>query len=125
MIYYDRKSYEEHRDAIVKFLKLFYIGLMAIALTGCYNAAMMRVSGEARDTCQNDSDCAQEYMCVKNISAASALGECVHMDDYDPWANRRLEDIIKLENKNKESINDRPEAENPDSQWWKTPKKEE
>jgi len=66
-------------------------------------------------------------MCVRNISANSTLGECVHTDNYDPWANRQLEDIIKLENKDKleeEAPIDRPEAENPDSQWWLPPKKE-
>ena len=126
MIYYDKKSYEEHRDAIVKFLKLFHIGLIVVALTGCYNAAMMRVSGEARDTCQADSDCPADYMCVRNISPDSVLGECVHMDNYDPWANRRLENIIKLENKPKEKSNDDiPEAENPDSRWWFPPAKDE
>lgn len=77
---------------------------------------MMRVSGEARDTCQNDSDCATDYTCVRNISAVSTLGECVHLDNYDPWANRQLEDIIKLKNKK-----DVPEAENPDSKWWRPP----
>ena len=74
--------------------------LLALTTLGCYNAAMMRVSGEARDTCQSDSDCHADYMCVRNISPDSTLGECIHMDNYDPWANRRLENIIKLKNKN-------------------------
>ena len=103
------------------------IAITLLVTTACYNAAMMRVSGESRDTCQHDSDCPTDYMCVKNISAASALGECIHTDNYDPWANRQLEDIIKLENKDKleeEAPIDRPEAENPDSQWWLPPKKE-
>ena len=117
MLVYDRKLYEEHRDAILKLFKWLNIGLLIFALTGCYNAAMMRVSGESRDTCQNDSDCAADYMCVRNVSPDSTLGECVHTDNYDPWANRRLEDIIKLKNK-KKLQNDpanQPEAENPDS----------
>ncbi len=95
----------------LSFLKLLKIGLVAIALTGCYNSAMMRVSGEARDTCQSDSDCHADYFCVKNISPNSTLGECVSNDNYDPWANRRLEDIIKLKNKTKES----PKAIDPDT----------
>jgi hypothetical protein len=104
MLYYDRKSYEQHRDTILKLIKPIkygLIGLIAISAIACYNAAMMRVSGESRDTCQNDSDCAEEYMCVRNVSADSTLGECVHQDDYDPWANRRLDDIIKLKDKKK------------------------
>jgi len=101
MIHYDRKSYEKHRDTIIKLLKYFYIGILALALAGCYNAAMMRVTGEARDTCQSDSDCAADYMCVRNISVDSTLGECVSIDAYDPWANRQLEDIIKLKNQKK------------------------
>ncbi len=105
MIHYDRKSYEERKNIILKFLKLLQIGLLTIALTGCYNAAMMRVSGEARDTCQNDSDCAADYFCVRNISPNSTLGECVSDDNYDPWANRQLEDIIKLKNKTREKHN--------------------
>jgi hypothetical protein len=107
--------------------KIKLIAIIALlATTACYNAAMMRVSGEARDTCQADSDCPADYMCVRNISADSTLGECVSQDDYDPWANRQLEDIIKLENKKKleeEAPIDRPEAENPDSKWWLLPKK--
>jgi len=75
MVYHDRKSYEERRDAILKFLKLLKIGLVAIALTGCYNSAMMRVSGEARDTCQSDSDCHADYFCVKILVPTV------------PWAN--------------------------------------
>ena len=105
MIYYDRKSYEEHRDAIVKLLKLFHIGIMILALTGCYNAAMMRATGESRQTCQSESDCPADYTCVFNISQDSVLGECVDQNDYDPWANRQLEDIIKLKNKTKEKHN--------------------
>lgn len=102
MIHYDRKSYKKHRDTIIKLLKPIKFGLLtliAISAIACYNTAMMRVSGEARDTCQNDSDCSADYMCVRNISADSTLGECVHNDNYDPWANRQLEDIIKLKNK--------------------------
>ena len=123
MLYYDKKAYEKHRNTVLRLLKLFQVGVLILALTGCYNAAMMRVSGEARDTCQADSDCSGDYMCVRNISADSTLGECVHMDDYDPWANRRLENIIKLENKNilKE---DEPEVLNPDSRWWLEPEKD-
>ena len=86
------------------YLKLLQIALVLAIMTGCYNAAMMRVSGESRDTCQNDSDCAADYYCVRNISADSTLGECVYQDSNDPWANRRLEDIIKLKNKKKERI---------------------
>ena len=130
MLYYDRKSYEKHRDTIVKLLrpiKFGLVGLIALSAIACYNAAMMRVSGEARDTCQSDSDCGADYMCVRNISADSTLGECVHADNYDPWANRRLEDIIKLKNKKKlqnDSTN-RPEAKNPDSRWWIPPTKKD
>ena len=102
MLIYDRKTYTEVRDSILKLLKVFNIGLLILVLTSCYNAAMMRVSGEARDTCQNDSDCAADYFCVRNISPNSTLGECVSNDNYDPWANRQLEDIIKLKNKTKE-----------------------
>ena len=123
MVHHDRKSYEEYRDIILKLLKQLHIGLLVVALAGCYNAAMMRVSGEARDTCQADSDCASDYMCVRNISADSTLGECVHSNNYDPWANRRLEDLIKLENKNKLE-EDEPAALNPDSRWWIAPEKD-
>ena len=106
--------------------KTILLLLVALTTLGCYNAAMMRVSGEARDTCQSDSDCPADYMCVRNISANSTLGECVHQDNYDPWANRQLEDIIKLKDKKKleqESLKDEPEANNPDSRWWLPPKK--
>ena len=65
---HDRKSYEERRDAILKLLKMFVIGLVIAALSGCYNAAMMRVSGEARQTCQSESNCPETYTCVFNIS---------------------------------------------------------
>ena len=89
------------------YLKLFPIGLIIFALTGCYNAAMMRVSGQARDTCQSDSDCPPDYMCVRNISPNSTLGECVSVNNYDPWANRQLEDIIKLKDKKKEKVKEK------------------
>ena len=102
MIHHDRKSYEEYRDIIVKLLKIMYISIMVLALSGCYNAAMMRVSGESREPCQADSDCPADYMCVFNTSPNSVLGECVSQNNYDPWANRRLEDFIKLKNKKKE-----------------------
>jgi len=102
MIYHDRRSYEEYRDTILKLLKQLHIGLVVVALTGCYNSAMMRVTGEARDTCQHDSDCPPDYMCVYNISPNSTLGECVNQNNYDPWANRKLEDFIKLKNKKKD-----------------------
>jgi hypothetical protein len=104
MIYHDRKSYEEYRDTILKLLrpiKIGLIGFIALGAIGCYNTAMMRVSGETRGACQADSDCGPDYMCVRNISASSTLGECIHNDNYDPWANRQLEDIIKLKNKKK------------------------
>ena len=108
MIYHDRKSYEEYRDIILKLLRPIKIGLIGFITLGtisCYNAAMMRVSDEARDTCQAESDCPDDYICVFNISQDSVLGECVHQNAYDPWANRRLEDIIKLKNKHKEKEN--------------------
>jgi len=89
-------------------IKLIII-MVLLATTACYNAAMMRASGEARDTCQSDSDCPADYMCVKNVSADSTLGECVSQDDYDPWANRQLEDIIKL--KNKKKVKETPETQ--------------
>ena len=101
MIYHDRKSYEECRDTVLKLLKLLYVALIVIALTGCYNAAMMRASGESRQACQSDSDCPADFMCVFNISPNSALGECIEEGNYDPWANRQLEDFIKLKEKNK------------------------
>ena len=126
MIHYDRISYEKHRDTIVKLLKYLNVAIIAIAMTGCYNAAMMRVSGEARDTCQSDSDCSADYACVFNISADSALGECVHRDNYDPWANRQLEDFIRLKNKEKlQESENVPEANNPDSRWWHAPAKKD
>jgi len=112
MIHYDRKSYEEHRNTIIKFLKLFHIGILVLALTGCYNAAMMRASGESRQTCQSESDCPADYICVFNISQDSVLGECVDQDAYDPWANRRLEDIIRLKNKKKEEKQWKPIQQN-------------
>ena len=105
MIHHDRKSYEERKDAILKFLKLFHIGLVVVALTGSYNAAMMRATGESRQACQSDSDCPADHMCVFNISASSALGECVDDANYDPWKNRQLEDFIKLKEKNKKENN--------------------
>ncbi len=104
MLYYDKKAYEKHRNTVLRLLNIFQVGVLILALTGCYNAAMMRVSGEARDTCQSDSDCPADYFCVRNISPNSTLGECISDDNYDPWANRRLEDIIKLKNKKKERI---------------------
>jgi len=124
MIYHDKKSYEEYRDSILKFIKLIAIGLVVFALTGCYNSAMMRVTGESRTTCQSDSDCPGDFMCVFNISPNSTLGECVSQNSYDPWSNRRLEDFIKLKEKNKELNKDIPEAENPDSRWFMPPDKE-
>jgi hypothetical protein len=108
----------------MSYLKLIPIGLVVFALTGCYNAAMMRATGESRATCQSDSDCPEDFMCVFNISPNSALGECVSQNSYDPWANRRLEDFIKLKEKNKELNKDVPEAENPDSRWFTPPDKE-
>jgi len=121
MIYYDKKAYKKRRNTILKLLKLLQVCILVLALTGCYNAAMMRVSGEARDTCQSDSDCLPDYMCVKNISADSTLGECVSNDNYDPWANRQLEDIIKLKNKKKVKEEDPKEPpkttiDNPDAE---------
>jgi hypothetical protein len=83
-------------------LKLIPIGLMILALAGCYNAAMMRATDESRQACQSDSDCPADYMCVFNISTDSALGECVDNANYDPWANRQLEDFIKLKEKQKQ-----------------------
>ncbi len=115
MVYYDRKSYEEHRDIITKLLKPIkygLIGLLVLSAAACYNAAMMRVSGESRDACQSESDCPADYICVFNISQDSVLGECVHQDSYDPWANRRLENIIKLKNKKKEKEQWKPIQQN-------------
>ena len=108
----------------MSYLKLIPIGLIIFALTGCYNAAMMRATGESRQACQSDSDCPSDFMCVFNISPNSALGECVSQNNYDPWANRRLEDFIKLKEKNKKLNKDIPEAENPDSRWFMPPDKE-
>ena len=106
-------------------IKLIII-MVLLATTACYNAAMMRVSGETRDTCQSDSDCSADHMCVFNISADSALGECVHRDNYDPWANRQLEDFIRLKNKEKlQESEDEPEAYNPDSRWFHPPIKKD
>ena len=104
MIHYDKKSYEEYRDAIMKLLKLFQVGLVlavfiALTIAGCYNSAMMRATGESRQTCQADSDCPADQMCVFNVSASSALGECIDNSNYDPWKNRKLEDFIKLKEK--------------------------
>ena len=99
MIHYDRKSYEERKNAILKFLKIFQVGLVVIALTGCYNAAMMRTTGESRQACQSDSDCPADQMCVFNVSPSSTLGECVDNASYDPWKNRQLEDFNRIKNK--------------------------
>ncbi len=115
MIHHDKKSYEEYRDIILKLLKPIMIGitgLIALSAIACYNAAMMRASGEARDTCQSESDCSADYICVFNISQDSVLGECVHQDAYDPWANRRLENIIKLKNKKKDKDQWKPIQQN-------------
>ena len=112
MIYYDRKAYEGHKNTILKFLKYFHIGLVAIALTSCYNAAMMTATGESQQTCQADSDCPSDYICVFNISSDSVLGECVSHDKYDPWVNRKLEDFIKLKNKKKEKEQWKPIQQN-------------
>ena len=104
MIYHDRKSYEEYRDTILKLLKPIKIGLIGfivLGAVGCYNAAMMRATGESRQACQSESDCPKDYVCVFNISQDSVLGECVDQDAYDPWANRQLEDFIRLKNKKK------------------------
>ena len=105
MIYHDKKSYEEYRDAIVRLLKLFHIGLLVVALSGCYNAAMMRATGESRQTCQADSDCPADQMCVFNVSPSSTLGECIDDANYDPWKNRQLEDFIKLKEKKEKEKN--------------------
>ena len=86
----------------MSYLKLFHIGLLTIALTGCYNAAMMRTTGESRQACQSDSDCPADQMCVYNVSPSSTLGECVDNSSYDPWKNRQLEDFIKLKEKKEE-----------------------
>ena len=105
MIYHDRKSYEEYRDAILKLLKPIKVGLIGfivLGTVGCYNAAMMRVSGESRQACQSDSDCPADFMCVFNTTPNSVLGECVNQNNYDPWANRQLEDFIKLKEKQKQ-----------------------
>ncbi len=118
MIHYDKKSYEEHRDATLNILKLVQVGLamfalvvlVMIAMTGCYNAAMMRATGESKQTCQSDSDCPSDFMCVFNITPSSALGECVNQNNYDPWANRQLEDFIKLKERQKKE----------DKEKWKT-----
>ena len=99
MIYHDKESYEEYRDAIMKLLKLFHVGVVIVALSGCYNSAMMRATGESRQTCQHDSDCPADQMCVHNVSPNSALGECIDNASYDPWKNRKLEDFIKLKEK--------------------------
>jgi len=112
MLIYDRKTYTEVRDSILKLLKVFNIGLLILVLTGCYNAAMMRATGESRQTCQSESDCPNDYICVFNISQDSVLGECVEQDAYDPWANRRLEDFIKLKNKKKEEKQWKPIQQN-------------
>ena len=115
MIYHDRKSYEEYRDTIIKLLKPLTIcltGLIALSAIGCYNAAMMRATGESRQTCQSESDCPADYICVFNISQDSVLGECVDQDAYDPWANRRLEDIIRLKNKKKNKEKWKPIQQN-------------
>ena len=99
MIYYDRKAYERLRDTATKLLKFIGVSMFALALTGCYNAAMMRATGESRQTCQSDSDCPADYMCVFNISPSSTLGECVDDANYDPWRNRQLEDFNKIKDK--------------------------
>jgi hypothetical protein len=99
MLIYDRKTYTEVRDSILKLLKVFNIGLLILVLTGCYNAAMMRATGESRQACQADSDCPADQMCVFNISPSSALGECVDDANYDPWKNRQLEDFNKIKDK--------------------------
>ena len=93
-------------------MKSLLLVLTTVAIAGCYNAAMMRVSGETRDTCQSESDCRADHICVFNISQDSVLGECVHQDSYDPWANRRLEDFIKLKNKKKEKEQWKPIQQN-------------
>ncbi len=85
----------------MSYFKLIPIGLVAIALTSCYNSAMMRATGESRQACQADSDCPADQMCVFNISPSSTLGECVDNSNYDPWKNRQLEDFIKLKEKQK------------------------
>ena len=115
MLHYDRKSYEEYRDTIIKFLKPLTIGLtglIALSAIACYNAAMMRATGESRQACQSESDCPADYICVFNISKDSVLGECVHENAYDPWANRQLEDFIKLKNKKKEEEQWKPIQQN-------------
>ena len=92
-----KKENEDHyRDTILKLLKLASIVfLIILMMAGCYNSAMMRATGESRQTCQADSDCPADQMCVFNVSASSALGECIDDANYDPWKNRKLEDFIK------------------------------
>ena len=96
-----KKENEDHyRDTIIKLLKLAGIAfLIILMMAGCYNSAMMRATGESRQTCQADSDCPADQMCVFNVSASSALGECIDDANYDPWKNRKLEDFIKLKEK--------------------------
>lgn len=105
MIHYDRIAYEELKDTATKLIKLVaFVILIILMIAGCYNSAMMRATGESRKSCQADSDCNPDQMCVFNISPNSTLGECVDNTNYDPWKNRQLEDFNKLKNKdNKES----------------------
>jgi len=110
MFHYDRKAYESLRDTVLDFKRLIKFSTVSLSfiiittLFACYSAVDMRPSPSVRVACLNDSDCSQNHMCVKNISFDSTLGECVHVNNYDPWRNRRLEDIIKLKNKYKEEV---------------------
>ena len=102
-----KENEDQYRDTLIKLLKLASIVcLIILMMAGCYNSAMMRATGEGRQTCQHDSDCPADQMCVHNISPSSALGECVDNRNYDPWKNRQLEDFIKLKEKGEKEKKD-------------------
>ena len=102
-----KENEDQYRDTLIKLLKLAsVVFLIILMMAGCYNSAMMRATGESRQTCQHDSDCPADQMCVFNISPSSTLGECVDNRNYDPWKNRQLEDFIKLKNKDKKENKD-------------------
>ena len=101
--------------------------LLAATAFACHSATT-HVRGEAM-ACESDSDCDVTQVCVRNVAPGSALGECIDEQNYDPWKNRQLPNIINLKNKeHQEEIEDgeplegQPEAQNPDHRWWEDKK---
>ena len=71
--------------------------LLVTASFACYSS-VTHVREETM-ACESDSDCDVTQVCVRNVAPGSALGECIDEQNYDPWKNRQLPNIINLKNK--------------------------